>query len=126
MLRLYGVNVPTTFTRELRPSDYLPRKELNALRALGVDIDLEMSPVELEFGFDAGLTGSFALEIGGTFANPTFSTTLKAGSGIYVGMSTRAYVDEATLSAGLTFVPGGRISAGIEAASFAIDGDGAV
>ena len=49
-----------------------------------------------------------------------------AGSGVYVGMSTRAYVDEATLYAGLTFVPGGRISAGIEAATFAIDGDGAV
>ena len=82
LLRLYGVNVPITFTRELRPADYLPRKELNALRALGVDIGLEMSPVNLEFGFDAGLTGSVSLAIGGTFADPTFSTTLMAGSSL--------------------------------------------
>ena len=126
LLRLYDVKIPTSFTRTLRPSDYLPRNELNALRALGVDIDLEMDPITLEFGFDAGLTGSFGLLIGGTIASPDIDTTLKQGSGVYVGMSTRAHVDEATLSAGLTFVPGGRISAGIQSASFAIDGDGAV
>ena len=54
------------------------------------------------------------------------STTLKAGSGVFVGMATRAYMEEAVLSAGLTFIPGAKLSASIEEATFAIDGDGAV
>ena len=35
---------------------------------------------------------------------------------MFVGMATRAYMEEAVLSAGLTFIPGAKLSASIEEA----------
>ena len=124
LLGVYGVTVPTTFSKTIRPSDYLPRNELNALRALGIDVDVEMDPIDLQFAFTTGVQGGVSVAIGGNVGSPTFSTTLKADSGVFVGMATRAYMEEAVLSAGLTLSL--RQTLLHEEATFAIDGDGAV
>ena len=71
LLGVYGVTVPTKFTKTIRPSDYLPRNELNALRALGIDVDVELDGIELQFAFTTGVQGGVSVAIGGN-VGPTF------------------------------------------------------